>query len=129
MPWFCSLVAAEDKTMEYIGFGLFLILSFRMADSHSRFSNAVRIWTDDVVGTSYLFLNRFYMTFQPGVFHEGDMARVGAHVHAVVMNVITNLRGRINRRECLSQISHLTKADIDKMLRTEMPSDTAIDVI
>lgn len=128
-PWFCSPVAAEDKIMEYIGYGLFLILSFRMADSHARFSNAVRIWTDEVVGTSYLLLNRFYMTFQPGMFHHGDMARVGAHVQAFSMNVLTNLRGTIDRRGCLSQISHLTKADIDRMLRTEKPSDATIDVI
>lgn len=128
-PWYCSFAASDTTTMEYIGYGLFLLLSFRMADSHQRYADAVRIWNEDVVGTSYLLLNRFYLCFKPDFFHHKDMERVSAHIEAFAINLMSDLRQCGSQRGYLLQLDNLLDDDIEHMLRAERCTDTTIDVI
>ncbi|CAN8072672.1 unnamed protein product [Agarophyton chilense] len=64
-PWFCSRIAIDSSVEEYVGFALFLLLGFRLYDSH---------WS--------------------GVWHPDDLERIAAHLAAFPIALMGQLRGK-----------------------------------
>lgn len=61
--------------MQYVGFALFLLLGFRVNESHQRYLDGLKVWTK-IAGTVGSISKYFILAFPPGVFHQGDRERM-----------------------------------------------------
>ncbi len=73
--WFCSPLALDSTIHSYVGFALFLLLGFRVNESHQRYLDGLKIWTQ-ISGTIGSTSKYFLQAFPPGLFHEGDRERM-----------------------------------------------------
>lgn len=125
-PWFCSAIAIADYLKEYFGFSLFLLLGYRLYDSHFRYINALRIWQDELVGTTRVFTNRLCAAYPPGTWHEGDIERICGHVAAFAVC----LMGTLRKVDCVDELREVVgEEDVQRMLRARRRTDHCIDVL
>lgn len=124
--WFCSYIAVDDSVKEFIGFALFLLLGFRLYDSHYRYVSALQIWQDGVIGISRLLSNRFLHSYKPGIWHEGDLARICGHLAAFAICLMCMLRDE-NPEEKLLKV--LGPDDVKRIISTKERTDYCIDVL
>lgn len=94
--WWCSRIAINADVKEYMGYPLFLLLAFRLYDSHFRYVHSLVIWQDRLIGGMGLFSNRVFMLYKPGSWHEGDVGRLAGHMAAFGVMLIGKLRGKNN---------------------------------
>lgn len=125
--WFCSFVAIDADIKDYIGFALFMLLGFRITDSHARFVQAQMLWHDGVIGTVRLLSNRLLQAFAPGSFHEGDLERISGHIAAVPIVLAASLRRSSDAPVKLGQV--LGEQDVNKIVRAVEPVSYCIDVL
>lgn len=126
-PHFCSKIAIRGPVLEYIGFALFLLLGFRLYDSHWRYVTALSLWQDVIIRATGLLSNRTFESFEPGMFHRGDLERIAAHVGA--FSVVT--ASKLRREKCPTQmLSHFMHAeDVARLGRVLEQGDYCLDVI
>lgn len=125
-PWFCSTLALDEAFMEYIGFALFLVLAFRLHDSHSRFVRALLLWHEGVVGLLRIVSNRLFQRITPGTFHREDVERIGGHLVAYAICLMGSLRGK-DYEEKLRQV--LSNGDVQDLLNVTERVDHCMDVV
>lgn len=82
----CSPVDVQSNVLANIGFALFMILSFRTANSVSRYEDGARhlfALRQELRGLAMDFL----FSFPTGFFHRGDKERIVAHITQIPLCV------------------------------------------
>lgn len=125
-PWFCSAIAVDKEVKEYVGFALFMLLGFRLSDSHFRYTQALQSWQEDILGLTRLVSSRWFGSYKAGTWHEGDLQRIAGHLAGYAVALMGGLRDR-DYREKLESI--LDKSDVDCILATCERDDYCIDVL
>lgn len=103
--WFCSAIAVDGAVMQYIGFALFLLLGFRLNDSHARFVQGVSMWRQGIVGEARLLSTRIFSNVTYGVWHEGDMQRIAGHIAGFAICLMGELRDTFYEERLLTVLS------------------------
>lgn len=124
--WFCSRISIDDSLKQYFGFALLLLLGYRLSSSHNRYTEALRIWQDDLIGTVRVFTNRLCQAYSPGTWHEGDIARICGHVAAFAVCLMSTVR-KEDFSERLRQL--VGEEDVQRMLWSRSPTYHCIDVL
>lgn len=100
----CSPVDVQGNVLANIGFALFMILSFRTANSVTRYEDGARILYDMRQQLRGLTLD-FLHSFPTGFFHAGDKERIVAHIAQIPLCVRDMLQcgnpARISNRDGL----------------------------
>lgn len=125
-PWFCSAIAVDKEVKEYVGFALFMLLGFRLTDSHFRYTHALQAWQENILGMTRLVSSRWFGSYKAGNWHEGDLQRIAGHLSGYAVALMGGLRDR-DYREKLEGI--LDKSDVDCILATCERDDYCIDVL
>lgn len=125
-PWFCSYIAIDDALKDFVGFALFLLLGFRLYDSHFRYVTALRLWQDGVIGFSRIVSNRILQSYEDGWWHEGDLKRICGHIAAFSICSMGSLRNEDNE-ERLKRV--LGADDVRRILMARDQVDYCIDVV
>ncbi|CAN8064519.1 unnamed protein product [Agarophyton chilense] len=125
-PWFCSRIALDSSVAGYIGFALFLLLGFRLLDSHGRYARAIQIWQKGVFLSLHLVSNRIFESYTPEFWHSEDIERIAAHLVAFPIALKSELRGT----DCRDELEHvLGDADTQKVLSTQAKANYCVDVV
>ncbi|CAN8065431.1 unnamed protein product [Agarophyton chilense] len=123
--WFCSRIAVCDAVKEYVGFALFLLLGFRLYESHGRYVSAIQSWSH-ILGTTRILSNRFFESYYGDEWHKQDQERFAAHLTAFSVAMMAKLR----REECVEEFrKYLSEEDTEKLLRAPDKSDYCLDVM
>lgn len=125
-PWWCSLITVQSSVISYIGFALFLLLGFRLKDSHSRYRQAIDIWSDGILNLCDLLSNRFLGAFGSGWASESDLERFSAHLACSAVALVARRR----REDCLSAVATLVEEDdAARIANANEPAYYCIDVV
>lgn len=124
--WFCSRIAIGSAIGEYIGFALFLLLGFRLYDSHWRYVSALRIWRDGIIGTTNMLANRMFESYHDNVYHNEDRERIAAHMAAFAVAVCERLR-KEDYEERYREI--LSNRDVEELLKSKQREEYCMDVV
>jgi len=73
--WFCTPLGLGPTTHSYVGFALFLLLGFRVNESHQRYLDGLKIW-NVIEGNVSTLAKYILQAFPPGTFHVGDRERM-----------------------------------------------------
>lgn len=125
-PWWCSAFAVDQNVKEYVGFALFLLLGFRLYDSHWRYVEALRIWQDGIIGNTRLLTNRLFESYPEGTWHEGDLERIAGHVVAFAIMTVGGLREISKREELLHMLG---PEDVRRIETADDAGTYCIDVV
>lgn len=125
-PWFCSAIAVENSVKEFVGFALFLLLGFRLYDSHGRFRQAVELWQDGLIGTLRLLTNRIFESYGGGTWHEGDLERICGHLAAFSICLMGSLRKKDYKDRLLEVLG---EEDVERVLADPERVDYCLDVV
>lgn len=123
----CSPVQVQGNVLASIGFALFMILSFRTANSVSRYEEGARLLyalRQELRGLTLDFL----FSFPTGFFHCGDKERIVAHIAQIPLCVQHMLHcggvGRTSAREGL-----LSDMDFQRYQESVNPFEHLIESI
>lgn len=123
--WFCSRIAVNDSVKEYIGFALFLLLGFRMYESHGRYTEGTRLLTQ-LDGRLHVISNRVFESYRQGDWHANDLQRIAAHLAALPIA----LMGQLRHEDCEEDLRVvLGKEDCATMLKAHDRSEYCLDVV
>lgn len=125
-PWFCSAIAVDGEIKEYIDFALFMLLGFRLTDSHFRYVRALQVWQEEILGMTRVLTCRLFASYKEGTWHESDLQRLAGHIAAFPISVMGGVRDK-DYREKLSRI--LDDKDVESVLATCEQDDYCIDVV
>lgn len=89
----CSRIAVNGDVKAYIGFSLFLLLGFRLYDSHTRYVSALTFWQSQLCVELERIGNMFFCMSQRENWHPNDHERVAGHLAGAVIMLVANLRG------------------------------------
>lgn len=78
----CSILAISGPVQTYIGFAFFLLLGFKLADSHSRYSLGQSLWNENLNLLPRNLVLQIYGAYRAGLTHDGDRSRMTAHATA-----------------------------------------------
>lgn len=90
--WFQSDIAIDPAVMNYVGYALFLLLAFRLNDSHTRYVNAVTVWNKTLVGELRIVVHRLFAGFRRNSWHENDFSRISGHLSSFAISLVGVLR-------------------------------------
>lgn len=123
--WFCSRIAMSGTVKEYIGFALFLLLGFRLYESHGRYVSAIGIWSK-VLATTRMIANRWFESYPGGEWHKEDRERISGHLAAFSVALMSKLRDE----DCVEEFQRvLGDEDVEKLLRSNDKADYCLDVL
>lgn len=88
----CSRISVNSDVMTYIGFSLFLLLGFRLFDSHSRYTSALSIWQGAMTSEVEDISNTIFSMSDRGIWHPQDHEKIAGHLSASGVMVMSNLR-------------------------------------
>lgn len=125
-PWFCSPIAVDNSVKNYIGFALFLLLGFRLNDSHQRYVTALALWQDGVIGGVRLVTNRLFTCYWPNTWHENDIQRLAGHIAAFSICLMGRLRNCVYEDKLHAVVG---EEDVQRILAAEEPADYCLDVV
>lgn len=123
--WFCTPLALESNTHSYVGFALFLLIGFRVNESHTRYMEAMKVWTS-ISGTTSSFAKYVVQAFPPGMFHPGDRVRILGFLVAFPVALKRELRDERDLRELKSVIA---PEDLAELQRAPSMSSHALYVL
>lgn len=103
--WFCSPIAIDGNVSGYVGFALFLLLGFRLYDSHYRYVAASKLWEEGVIGTARIVTNRLFEGYDSGTWHVGDLERLCGHMAAFGICLMGDLRNRQYEEKLMEVLS------------------------
>lgn len=126
-PSWCSAIAIDASVSEYVGFALFLLLGFRLYDSHWRYVTGLTIWREGIIGTTRLLSNRLFSCYAAGTWHEADMERIAAHLTAFSVVTAARLRQETSCAEKLGAIMH--PSDVTAVEGMAEKGDYCLDVV
>eukprot|EP00177_Eucheuma_denticulatum_P001223 GFKZ01002204.1.p1 GENE.GFKZ01002204.1~~GFKZ01002204.1.p1 ORF type:complete len:322 (-),score=40.79 GFKZ01002204.1:586-1551(-) len=126
-PAFCSRIAVDAAVKEYVGFALFLLLGFRLYDSHWRYVTGMRVWQDGIIATSGMIANRIFEGYEPNTWHEGDKERIAAHLAAFSVVTASRMRGERFREDILRTFMH--PDDVARLSRVIEKGDYCSNVV
>lgn len=121
-----GLLSPDATIRNYASYALFLLLGFRLSDSHSRYSQGQDLWKDGIMFYLRLISNRIYQSYPDGTWHKGDLDRIADHLNAFAVVTACKLR-REDPSERLSNF--MTGKDVELISRTEQKSDYCLDVL
>lgn len=124
-PWWCSRVSVHPAVNGFVGFALFLLLGFRLLDSHSRYTNGVIVWIEGLVQMADILSSHILEGMDSGTIHNNDMERVTGHIAAVAITLVAKMRGE-NCNEKLQEV--VSDSDASRILRSNDPTYYCIDV-
>lgn len=123
--FFCTPLALDSNIHSYVGFALFLLLGFRVNESHARYMEAMKIWTS-ISGTTGSFAKYVVQAFPPGMFHPGDRVRILGFLVAFPVALKRELREERDLRELKSVLS---PEDLAELQRAPSMSSHALYVL
>lgn len=123
--WFCSPIAIPPEVMRFIGFGLFILLGFRLNDSHRRYTDAQMLWKDGILINVRNIITRICGSYEQ-IWHAGDRERIAGHLCAFAVCLMGQLKSAVFR-ERLSEL--LGEEDLQDVLRSPEPTDHCLDVV
>lgn len=124
--WFCSPIAIPPEVMRFIGFGLFILLGFRLNDSHRRYTYAQTLWKDGILVNVRNIITRICGSYERQIWHAGDHERIAGHLCAFAVCLMGQLRSTVFR-ERLENL--LGEEDVQDILRSPEPTDHCLDVV
>lgn len=124
---FCSRIAVSGDVKKYVGFALFLLLGFRLYDSHWRYVEAQKAWQHGLRGIAGILSNRMFASMRDGMFHPKDLDRIAAHLAAFVMVTVSKLRRSPVDPKPLSTFMH--PEDVTRIEKAPEPGDYCLDVV
>lgn len=89
----CARIAVNNDVKAYIGFSLFLLLGFRLYDSHSRYVSALSVWQGELFVEIERIGNIFLTMTEPSNWHKDDLERVAGHLAGAAIVLVSQLRG------------------------------------
>lgn len=124
--WWCSPISIGGSVSGYVGFALFFLLGFRLYDSHGRFADGVRIWSEQIIGNCRIFSNRVFQSHPAGLWHPGDLERFAGHLAAHGVACVSKLR----EEDCEDQLSELLNpTDVRHILESKERADYCLNVV
>lgn len=123
----CSPIDVQGYVLSNVGFALFLILSFRTADSVERFDEGARTLYDLQEQLRGLAVD-FTLTFPTGFFHPGDKERVVAHIVQIPLVLREMLLTNSNGRGAVSK-GLLTDSDRMRLEESSSPIEHLLESI
>lgn len=124
--WFCSRIAVDSHMVEYVGFGVFLLLGNRLYDSHCRYVRGLKLWQEDITGIIRTAANRIFESYDSKTFHEGDLERIAGHLAAYPICLMGSLRD-MEYKEKLLEI--LSEDDVNDILASVERANHCKDVL
>lgn len=89
----CARIAVNNDVKSYLGFSLFLLLGFRLYDSHSRYVSALAILQGQLFVEVERISNMFFSMSERGNWHSYDLERVAGHLAGAAVVLVAHLRG------------------------------------
>lgn len=124
--WFCSHIAIDESVKKYIGFALFLLLGFRLYDSHERYMSGNEIWYGDFVGLTLVPAARILQNYTPGTFHRGDIERIMGHLGVIPICLMGKFHDLVYKDELMR---FLSEDDVNALIESGSPIDRCYDVL
>lgn len=124
--WFQSDIAIDPAVMNYVGYALFLLLAFRLNDSHSRYVRAITVWNEYLVGELRVVVNRLFGGFRRDSWHNNDFSRISGHLSSYAASLVGILR---NESVDDDLQKHLAPADIKRVATAIHGPDYCLDVV
>lgn len=113
----CSRIAIPGPVQSYIGFAFFLLLGFKMADSHNRYTSGQTTWNEKMHGFSRATAVMLHGAFPANTCHEGDRSRIMAHLAAFS----TGMAGMLDREAgYLDELKDVVNANAGARIRSMM---------
>lgn len=78
----CTLIAIPGPVQQYVGFAFFLLLGFKLADSHNRYSTGQSVWNEKVNGLSRVIAFNVCKAYPANTFHHDDQWRFAGYLSA-----------------------------------------------
>lgn len=124
--WFCSPIAIPPEVMRFVGFGLFILLGFRLNDSHRRYTDAQSLWKDGILINVRNIITRICGSYDKEIWHVGDRERIAGHLCAFAVC----LMGQLRRTVYVEKLRELVgEEDVQSILRSPEPTDHCLDVV
>lgn len=124
--WFLSAISVDPAIMKYIGFALFLLLAFRLDDSHRRYVKALTIWNEDLTGELRTTVHRIFAGFRSGGWHKNDISRIAGHLNSFAVSLVGLLRNE-DKENTLRQ--SLGPTDAHRVVTSQTGPDHCLDVV
>lgn len=125
-PWFCSAISIDSVVMKYVGFALFLLLGFRLYDSHARYESSLALVQGGLVGGLRLIVSRIFLAYPGGTWHDGDVERIAAHVAAMLVC----LRGSLRQLDFGDKLRmYLQESDVRRIQDSPNPVEYCLHVV
>lgn len=113
----CSRIAIPGPVQSYIGFAFFLLLGFKMADSHDRYTSGQTTWNERVNGLSRATSVMLHGAYPANACHEGGRSRIIAHLAAFS----TGMAGMLDREAgYLDELKDVVNANAIARIRSMM---------
>lgn len=116
----CSRISVNNDVKAYIGFSLFLLLGFRLYDSHSRYVSALSVWQGELLAEVEILGNMFLAMAEPLNWHPNDFGRIAGHLAGAAIVLVSQLRGENYGKELREVVSEedaqLIEAETDGSL-------------
>jgi len=96
--WFCTPLGLGPTTHSYVGFALFLLMGFRVNESHQRYLDGLKTWTK-IEGNVITLSKYILQAFEPDLFHKGDRQRILGWLVAFPVVLKRQLRDERDLRE------------------------------
>lgn len=89
----CSRIAVNNDVKAYIGFSLFLLLGFRLYDSHARYVAALSVWQGELCVDMERISNLLFSFSEREYWHKNDVERIAGHLAGAAVVLVSQLRG------------------------------------
>lgn len=122
----CSAIAIDPVIMRFVGFALFLLLGFRLNDSHRRYTEGQTLWKDGIIVHVRNIVTRFCGSYEDEGWHKHDRERIAGHLCAFAICLMGQLRGTMYP-DRLQRV--LGSEDVQKIMESPEPTDYCLDVV
>lgn len=119
--WFCTPLGLGPTTHSYVGFALFLLLGFRVNESHQRYLDGLKIW-NTIEGNISTLAKYILQAFPPGTFHAGDRERMLGWLVAFPVALKRELRDERDLCELKNVLAQEDLAELQNAPTGTMPS-------
>lgn len=124
--WIIRAICLDPAVMNFVGFALFLLLAFRLNDSHQRYVNASSIWKEGIIGPLHAISDRIFGGYREGPWHAKDLLRIAAHLCGFVISLVSDLQQN-GSEESLRYF--LGETDANRVISAVNGPDYCLDVV
>lgn len=124
--WWVSNFSVSTDVGTYLSFLAFTVLGFYVNEAFARYSTAGSIWDCTLRKSCHLVTNYIMAIIPPNAIHDGDQARIVAHLAALPLVLKAELRDSRDLREVSGLLSH---ADLGLLQTAPSMSRHCLDVL